>query len=140
MRVLSTGAGLRALALCCSTLASACLYTSRPPRSDPVARSPLGVHAEIGVGGDRYAGELLTVTGSDFVVLGDRLVVIPFTVANAGRFSGVSVSTYGAPWPTHAEQLRFASRFPYGIPPEALTAILGARGQAAPDTAKWPGR
>jgi hypothetical protein len=32
--------------------------------------------------------------------------------------------------------LRYASRYPYGIPPAALTAILRSKAQAAPDTAK----
>jgi hypothetical protein len=116
---------------------TACIQTSPDPRIDPALRSPLGVHGQIDVGGDRYEGELLTITAADFALLTDRhLVVIPFAIAGDARFSAIGVSTFRAPWTTHAEQLKYASRYPYGIPPAALDAILRQRGQTAPDTIK----
>jgi hypothetical protein len=136
-------AGMRhmVLALCMTAIffAGGCIYTGRSPRNDPVARSPLGVHGQIRVGRDRYAGELLAITSNDFVLLTDRVVVIPFAIAGVGDFGSIDIGTYGAPWQIHAEQLRYASRYPYGIPAEALDAILRQHGQTAPDTAKLTG-
>ena len=128
-----------ALALVC--LGVACIHTTPAPRDDPTIRAPLGVHGEIDVGGDRYSGELLTITGTDFTLLTDRrLVVIPFAIARDGRFKAIGIGTYGAPWEVHAEQLKYASRYPYGIPDVALAAILRQRGQVAPDTIKLVAR
>jgi hypothetical protein len=131
---------LLALSIAATCLAAAC-YTSVDPRTDPTLRSPLGVHGEVDVGGSRYAGELLTITAADFTLLTDRrLVVIPFTVAGDGRFKSIGIGTYGPPWPANAEQLKYASRYPYGIPAVALEAILRQHGQTAPDTARLPAR
>ena len=123
-----------ALLLACAT---ACVHTSREPRDDPAVRSPLGVHGDIDAGTTRYSGELLTISGSDFTLLTDRgVVVIPFSLAGDGRFNAIDVRTYHAPWEVHARQLKYASRYPYGIPDVALAAILRQRGQSAPDTVK----
>ena len=117
--------------------AMACVHTSREPRDDPAVRSPLGVHSEIDAGNTRYSGELLAISGSDFTLLTERgVVVIPFAIAADGRFKTIDVSTYHAPWEVHAQQLKYASRYPYGIPDAALAAILRQRGQTAPDTIK----
>jgi hypothetical protein len=118
-------------------LAGTACHTSPDPLRDPRVLSPRGVHGEIETATRTYSGELLALTQSDFVLLTDqRLVVIPFVVAYAGKFGSIDVSTYGAPWGRHAEQLRYASRYPYGIPEPALSAILRSKAQAAPDTAK----
>lgn len=118
-------------------LAGAACYTSRDPLRDPRALSPRGVHGDIETSARNYSGELLALTDADFVLLTDeRLVVIPFVVARDGKFGSIGVSTFGAPWERHAEQLRYSSRYPYGIPPAALSAILRSKGQEAPDTAK----
>ena len=127
-----------ALILAC---AAACIHTSREPRDDPAVRSPLGVHGEIVAGDARYSGELLTITAADFTLLTERgVVVIPFAIAGDGRFKAIDVSTYHAPWEVHAQQLKYASRYPYGIPDVALAAILRQRGQTAPDTVKATSR
>jgi hypothetical protein len=123
-------------ALLAMVAGTAC-HTSPDPLRDPRVLSPRGVHGDIDTPARRYSGELLALTGADFILLTDeRLVVIPFVAAYAGRFGSIDVSTYGAPWGRHAEQLRYASRYPYGIPAEALTAILRSKAQSAPDTAK----
>lgn len=120
-----------------SILASFACYTSRDPLRDPHALSPLGVHGEIQTSARDYSGELLALTDADFILLtSEGVVVIPFSVAGDGKFASIGVSTVGAPWDRHARQLRYASRYPYGIPPAALTAILRSKAQAAPDTAK----
>lgn len=120
-----------------AALASACIYTSPPVAMDPVALSPLGVHGSVTAGTNAYSGELLAITTTDFVLnIGERVVVIPFAIAGPGDFSAIDVRTYGAPSAKHNDQLRYASRYPYGIPTPALTAILEAKHQAAPDTIK----
>jgi hypothetical protein len=130
-----------AVALLIAGLAAACIYTSPKPSEDPTLRLPYGVRGEVDVGRDRYAGELLAITGVDFVMLTDRrLVVIPFAIAGTGDFGSIGVTTYGAPWQVHSEQLKYASRYPYGIPPVALDAILRQRGQTVPDTVKLAAR
>ena len=91
----------------------------------------------INVGANVYSGELLAITRTDFVLLtSSRLFVIPFPIAGSGDFSSIDIRTYGAPWQTHAEQLRHASRYPQGIPAPALSAILQSKGQTAPDTVR----
>jgi hypothetical protein len=124
-----------------SVMLSASCFTSPPLSRDPIVQSPLGVHGAISVGAQRFAGELLAITTADFVLLTDRrLVVIPFMLAGPGDFSAIDIRTYGAPWGRHVEQLRLASRFPHGIPDEAMKAILTSRGQTAPDTIKAASR
>ena len=129
-----TGA-VRKLSIVAAAFATACVYTSPSPVNDPATGSPLGARAEITAGRDQYTGELLAITAADFTLLTDRrVVVIPFDVAGIAHFRSVGIGTYGAPWPSNAEQLKYASRFPEGIPPSALDAILRTRGQTAPDT------
>jgi hypothetical protein len=121
-------------------MAASCFTAPRPSR-DPIVQSPLGVHGTISVGTARFAGELLAITPASFVLLtNQRVVVIPFALAGPGDFSSIDIRTYGPPWERHAEQLRLASRFPYGIPAQAMTAILASRGQTVPDTIKAESR
>ena len=128
---------LQRLALLPLAAAAACVYTSPPATRDQIALSPLGVHGDITVGANRYSGELLAITRADFVLLTSRrLFVIPFRIAGPGDFGSVDIHTYGAPWETHALQLRYASRYPQGIPGVALSAILQSKGQTIPDTVR----
>lgn len=128
---------LQRLALVPLAAAAACIYTSPPATHDAIALSPLGVHGNITAGTNRYSGELLAITRTDFVLLTSRrLFVIPFQIAGPGDFSSIDVRTYGAPWETHATQLRYASRYPQGIPGVALAAILQSKGQTSPDTVR----
>ena len=54
----------------------------------------------------------------------------------SGDFSAIGVHIAGPPSPTHLNQLRYASRFPYGILDAAMKAILSKMGRSAPDTAR----
>lgn len=127
----------RPLAFLAFAAVSSCIHTGPVPNRDPIVLSPLGVHGDIDVGANRYSGELLAITDREFLLLtSSRLFVIPFPIAGSGDFSSIDIRTYGAPWQTHAEQLRYASRYPQGIPAPALSAILRSKGQAAPDTVR----
>jgi hypothetical protein len=114
---------------------AACIYTSRSPSNDPNVLSPRGASGVVRVGLDLYEGELLAATSYDYVMLlPKRLVVIPYSIAWSAEFKSVSIRATGDPSNEHLTQLRYASRFPYGIPAPAMTAILGTTGQNAPDT------
>lgn len=123
------------LGLLVAVFGAACIYTSRSPSNDPIVLSPRGAPGVVRVGLDLYEGELLAATSNDYVMLlPKRLVVIPYAIAWSAEFKSVSVRATGDPNDEHLTQLRYASRFPYGIPAPAMTAILGTTGQSAPDT------
>lgn len=92
------------------------------------------------VGEQRFAvQELLAVQDSGYVVLvGGRVAFGPFRLVNSAWFrhpgSIVPVNSEGRPAPGRLEQLRFASRFPYGIPAPAMAALLRQSQQQAVDT------
>jgi hypothetical protein len=114
-----------------------CYHTSPPLDRDPVALSPRGVHGDVYTRASVYSGELLTVTANDLTMLTEnRVVVIPFTQLSKGDFHSIDVMLAGAPSTRHFDQLRYASRFPYGIPTTALRAILSQFNRTATDTVK----
>jgi hypothetical protein len=118
-------------------LLSGCYRTSPPLARDPLAQSPLGVYGEVSTPGHTYAGELLAVSSIDLTMLAEaRVVVIPFAQLAAGDFRKIDVMIKGVPSARHFDQLRYASRFPYGIPASALRAILAQYSRAAVDTVK----
>jgi hypothetical protein len=84
-----------------------------------------------------YEGELLTVTRADLTMrTSEAVVVIPYSQIESGDFSAIDVGIAKAPSPRNLDQLRYASRFPYGIPDAAMKAILSKMGRSAPDTAR----
>jgi hypothetical protein len=120
-------------------LATACT-TSADPRQFELAQSPHGVAGTVTVGERRFAvQELLAVQDSGYVVLvGGRVAFGPFRLVNNARFrhlgSIVPVNSEGTPAPGRLQQLRFASRFPHGIPAPAMAALLRQSQQQAVDT------
>ena len=120
-----------------SLLASACIYTGGSPTESPFANLPDGVAGVVTVPAHVYEGELLTVTLADLTMLTQTsVIVIPFSQIERGVFSAIDVRIRGAPSPAQFDQLRYASRFPYGIPEPAMKAILSRRGRATPDTVR----
>ena len=116
---------------------SGCIYTGGSPSKSPLANSPEGVAGVVTVATHVYEGELLTVTKSDLTIrMSDAVVVIPYSQIESGGFSAIDVHIAGAPSPRNLDQLRYASRFPYGIPDAAMKAILFKMGRSAPDTAR----
>ena len=128
--------GLPALGVL-TLLVSGCVYTGGSPSKSALASSPEGVAGVVRVATHVYEGELLTVTKADLTMrTSDAVVVIPYSQIERGGFSAIDVGIAGAPSPTHLDQLRYASRFPYGIPDAAMKAILSKIGRSAPDTAR----
>ncbi|HJP86727.1 MAG TPA: hypothetical protein VJ852_12095 [Gemmatimonadaceae bacterium] len=116
---------------------SGCIFTGGSPSESSLANSPQGVAGIVTVGPRVYEGELLTVTRTDLTLrTSTTVVVIPFSQIERGGFSEIDVYIAGAPSPTNLDQLRYASRFPYGIPAPAMKAILSSMGRSAPDTAR----
>jgi hypothetical protein len=115
-------------------LVSACA-TSVPPVEFEPAMSPRGVIGEVSVGPTSYSGaELLAVEDSGYVLLhNSRLTFAPFRNVRIARFAQIGVS-YGKPGRDMYHQLRFASRFPYGISAPVKAALLQHTGQRFPDT------
>jgi hypothetical protein len=120
-----------------SLLASGCIFTGGSPKESPLAKSPEGVEGVVAAAARLYEGELLTVTRADLTMLTSTgVTVIPFSQIESGVFSAIDVRFSNVPSATKLDQLRYASRFPYGIPDPAMKAILSKRGRAAPDTAR----
>ena len=114
-----------------------CIYTGGSPLKSPLANSPEGVAGVVTVATHVYEGELLTVTRADLTMrTSEAVVVIPYSQIESGGFSAIDVNIVGAPSPRNLDQLRYASRFPYGIPDAAMKAILAKMGRSAPDTAR----
>ncbi len=114
-----------------------CIYTGGSPSKSPLANSPEGVAGVVTVATHVYEGELLTVTPADLTMrTSGAIVVIPYSQIESGGFSAIDVHIAGAPSPRNLNQLRYASRFPYGIPDAAMKAILSKMGRSAPDTAR----
>ena len=84
-----------------------------------------------------FEGELLAVTPADLTMLTSTgVIVIPFSQIARGVFPAIDVRISGTPSPTKFDQLRYASRFPYGIPEPAMKAILSHVIRSAPDTVR----
>jgi hypothetical protein len=136
----------RAITLVALALVSGCAPTSAHPSAFEPAHVPYGVQGTLRVGATTYHDvELLAVQDSGYVVLtNSRIGVAPFRDVSLARFRrfGYAVPTdrNGIPTADAREQLRFLSRFPYGIPAPAMAALLQHAGQQAPDTLGAPGR
>jgi len=114
---------------------SGCIFTGGSPSKSPLANSPQGVAGVVTAASRTYEGELLTVTKADLTLrTSDGIVVIPYSRLESGGFSAIDVDIVGAPSPRNLDQLRYASRYPYGIPDAAMKAILAQLGRPAPDT------
>jgi hypothetical protein len=114
-----------------------CYNTSPPVSRDPLALSPRGVYGDVTTRAHEYSGELLSVTANDLTLLAEnRVVVIPFSQLKKAEFHNIGVAIAGVPSTRHFDQLRYASRFPYGIPGTALRAILSQYNRTATDTVK----
>ena len=116
-----------------------CIYTGGSPSKSPLANSPEGVAGVVTAAARVYEGELLTVTRADLTMrTSEAVVVIPYSEIESGDFGAIDVGIVGAPSPTNLYQLRYASRFPYGIPDAAMKAILSKLGRSVPDTVRAP--
>lgn len=115
------------------------------------AHRPSGVGARLVTPAAEIAGELLEVRADALVVSTSaitwrsaegrrevperRLRLVPFPAIERSSFEQlggqVQIRDGQAPNAAARERLRLASRFPYGIQPEALAVLLKAHGQTA---------
>lgn len=114
-------------------LLTACVIHAGPgPDSYPPAHSAAGLSASLVLATSRVEGELLEVRDSALVILThDRVVVVPFSTIDSGTFahSRIAVGRGQKPLLDDFESIRLLSRYPQGIPPEALRRILADKGQ-----------
>lgn len=113
---------------------------STSPRVEdyPPAVEPGGIHGYItpSVDGHALRVELLAVDDSSYIVLDrDRVVVALFRSLKAARFDPIGTTTWtgASPSSDHRSQLKYASRFPYGISPPLMARLLAKSGQQRPD-------
>jgi hypothetical protein len=85
------------------------------------------------VDGSARTGELLAVRDSSLVLLRNRQVaVVPFSAVAIVDFGETRLSLERTPAAELLDRARRASRFPYGITPGAMAALLRSTGQEAP--------
>lgn len=109
-------------------LAGGCYVGAADVRNMPAAVDRQGAHGVATVGKTAYRGELLTVKDSSLIIRTDsaRVVQIPIGKARIVQFKPFVNERGGFIREEHLTRLRRASRFPFGIPENALADILAA--------------
>jgi hypothetical protein len=120
----------------------ACM-TSPSPHDYLPAVDPGGIRGDLTSTWDHAAirVELLAVDDSSYIVLSrDRVAVAPFRAVRKAVFQpiGTTTSDGRAPSSDHRSQLKYASRFPYGIPADVMSRLLEKSGQTRPDDLASP--
>lgn len=127
-----TASHARAAVLAALTLGAACTVGTRVRTFRP-AQSPAGAAATLELRGERLRGELLALDDSAlFVLAAGGVTLVRYTAILGATFAQVGSPLGGghAPRPQAREQLRLVSRFPQGLTPELLRALLAAHAQA----------
>lgn len=104
-------------------------------RSLPHTTNPVGAQVTFSVGGTRFNGELIAAPDSGYVIRNsaNRLVFAPFTAVRGMRVPTVSGVITGYPFAEDHRELRMASRYPQGLSPQVLSALLARASQTAVD-------
>jgi hypothetical protein len=111
-----------------------CTFGQRP-QNLAFTRAPLGANAELSTDAGAVRGELVAVEDSGLMVLrGRRLLFVPLQ-----RIQTVTIQTLGRMnlrqgSPENFRSARLVSRYPYGLSPQVLAALLRTYGQTAPDS------
>ncbi len=133
---------MRRVALVACALLPAC-FTSPRATADPRATLARGITCDVAYSNRRpLQGELLAVGDSAYTLLvGQTVVVAMYHNAISASFhiprsGGSRTGVNGWPSQTVRDDVVSYARFPLGIPPQALSALLRAGGQVAPDTAR----
>jgi hypothetical protein len=96
---------------------------------EPATRAA-GTGAVINTATLQVAGELLEVRDTALVVLtSSRVTLVPRRLVSAMRFDDLPVSRLGSLTPEEARRLQLLSRFPHGMPDEALRRLMASRQQ-----------
>src|SRR5688500_15256703 len=105
----------------------------------PPARGPAGIDASLQLeNGLLLKGELLAVEETSLVLLnGTEVTRVPYAAIRTGKFprTGVALADRTLPAAPVRERLRLVSRFPQGLGPDLLAALLAAYGQPSIATA-----
>jgi hypothetical protein len=124
---------MKRLAPIAAILLCACVIHAGPgPESYPPAHSAAGVTASLVSATTRIEGELLEARDTALVILAhDQVALVPFSTIDSGSFahSRVAVGHRRKPVWEDFESIRLLSRYPQGIPPEALRRILADKRQ-----------
>ena len=88
------------------------------------ATRPTGIHGRVFVQSTPYEGELLTVTDSALVLAAGKVISISRAIVTRVEFRPYMREDLGSLTRQQWETLRYGSRFPYGIPPDALASLL----------------
>ena len=141
-RLLTCRPGLRLISVSAIALTSACRTSPAPDRFRP-AFVPNGVHGVITLdSGKRVEVELLEVTDTAYVVLtGNRVAVAPYRALRRVYFEHqdwMDQPDHADPSSELRERLRYASRFPFGMPAATLAELLRRGGQDRPDNLAAP--
>ena len=76
-------------------------------------------------------GELVELRDSAYVLINsDGLLLVPFSIVSGATFDALGGYDGGAPGAEWRRQLRLVSRFPYGMPDQAVAALLRSTGQS----------
>jgi hypothetical protein len=134
MRLSALPTARRASALACLFVVTAC-YTSLAPHEVALADSQRGTMVMLHMAdGSARTGELLAVRDSSLVLLRNQRVVTASLSSIASIDLGDTRLDIAQGERTHdlLMRIRDASRFPYGITPAAMAALLRSTGQDAP--------
>lgn len=121
------------MALSATTLlAAACVTGPSVERYGPAHRAA-GLRLELRLREGRISGELLEVRDSGLVLLTEKEVVFTSFARIRDLRADAERIFYrgGKPLPEIRERLRLLSRFPQGVPPDAMARLLEARGMQA---------
>ena len=115
-------------------VASTACHTSPAPDVVALADSQHGAMVMLHmVDGPARTGELLAVRDSSLLLLRNRQVVVaPLSAVASVDFGETSVRVERTSVAELLERARRASRFPFGITPGAMAALLRSTGQDAP--------
>ena len=137
---ISVSVRARVVAVALLALSSGCM-TSPEPRVAALTDSQRGATGSAVLrDGTRRSGELLAVQDSSLLVLVDgRVAVLPFAELVAvdwGEFSSRDFTPSMGAASDMRERGRAASRFAFGLPAPALSALLARLGQTSADTVR----
>ena len=111
----------------------AACYTGPSAKKFRPATTPRGVDARIELHQRSLSGELLEVRDTAFVLYdnaGTGLVLVPFSAVHDARFDALGSYSGGVPDAEWSVKLRQVSRYPYGMSPSVLQALLANAHQA----------
>ena len=124
---------MRALALAALVLVTGCVMrVGQHVRDYPAATRAEGTQVAITTYADSIQGELVEARDTALVVASPtRLALVPLRWITVASFADLRRRPERPLSQSDIERLRFLSRYPYGMPSPALSAMLSARNQAA---------